>query len=166
MVADAAKRAHGVRERDARDDERGAEPERVGDEQDDAARDRAVELDASTRIDASTVPMHGAAHTANAPPSSAFEPRRRAPCRRLGATARSGHGRSPMNASPSTTSTNPAILSWVSLSTALPTAAAPAPRTTKTIVKPRMNGTLASAIRRPTPRSPSRSISTAEIADR
>ena len=53
--------------------------------------------------------MHGAAHTANAPPSSAFEPRRLACWRSPGATARSGHGSTPMNASPRTISTNPAI---------------------------------------------------------
>ena len=40
--------------------------------------------DARTRIDASTVPMQGAAQTANAPPSSAFDPRRRACCSRPG----------------------------------------------------------------------------------
>jgi len=124
------------------------------------------EPDASTRIDASTVPMHGAAHTANAPPSSAFEPRRRACCRSPGATARSGHGRSRRNASPITTSTNPAIFSCVGLSTVLPTAAAPAPSRTKITVKPRMNGRLATTMRLPTPRSPRRSTSTAEIADR
>ena len=75
--------------------------------------------DASTRIDASTVPMHGAAQTANAPPSSAFDPRRRACCSSPGATVRSGHGSSPMNASPITTSTKPAILICVCLSTVL-----------------------------------------------
>ena len=42
--------------------------------------------DARTRIEASTVPMQGAAQTANAPPSSAFDPRRRACCSRPGAT--------------------------------------------------------------------------------
>ena len=60
-----------------------------------------VEL-ASTSTDASTVPMHGAAHTANAPPRSAPEPVRRAPCSRPGATVRSGQGSSPTNASPIT----------------------------------------------------------------
>ena len=38
--------------------------------------------------------MHGAAQTANAPPSRAPEPPRRARCSRPGATARSGHGSS------------------------------------------------------------------------
>ena len=38
--------------------------------------------------------MHGAAQTANAPPSSAPEPRRRAPVSRPGATIRSGTGSS------------------------------------------------------------------------
>ena len=110
--------------------------------------------------------MHGAAQTANAPPSSAFDPRRRACCSRPGATVRSGQGSKPMNASPITISTKPAILTCVCLSTVPPIAAAPAPSSTKTVVKPRMKGMLAITIRRLTPRSPSRSTSTAEIADR
>ena len=121
---------------------------------------------ARTRIEASTVPMHGAAQTANAPPSSAAEPRRRARWSRPGATARSGHGSSPMNASPITTSAKPAICVWVVLATTLAIAAAPAPSATKTTVKPAMNGMLAATTRRPAPRSPSRSTSTAETADR
>src|SRR4051794_13436909 len=40
VVAHPAERPHGVREGDAGEDERGAEPERVGDEQHDALRDR------------------------------------------------------------------------------------------------------------------------------
>ena len=134
-----------------------------------AVRRRAASVpleDASTRIDASTVPMHGAAHTANAPPSSAREPlpcaRRRSP----GATARSGHGRTPRNARPSTTRTKPAILTCDRLSTVLPTAAAAAPRRTNTAVKPITNGTLATTMRLETPRSPRRSTSTAETAER
>src|SRR3954449_2603291 len=110
--------------------------------------------------------MQGAAQTAKAPPRSAFEPRRRACCRRPGAIVRSGHGRSPMNARPITISTKPAILTCVCLSTVPPIAAAPAPSSTNTVVKPRMNGMLAMTIRRLNPRSPSRSTSTAEIADR
>ena len=47
-----------------------------------------------------------------------------------------------------------------------PTAAAPAPRTTKTTEKPAMNGTLEIATRRAVPRSPSRPASTAETAER
>ena len=60
------------------DDERCAEPERVRGQQHRAFETVPVSL-ASTRTAASTVPMHGAAQTANAPPSSAPEPRRRAP---------------------------------------------------------------------------------------
>ena len=55
--------------------------------------------------------MHGAAHTANAPPSRTREPRPRASCRSPAPTRRSGHGRSPMKASPNTTSTKPAMRS-------------------------------------------------------
>ena len=78
----------------------------------------------------------------------------------------SGHGSSPMNASPITTRTNPAIFTCVCLSTVPPIAAAPAPSRTNTVVKPRINGMLATTIRRLTPRSPRRSTSTAEIAER
>ncbi len=53
--------------------------------------------------------MHGAAHTANAPPSRTREPRPRASCRSPAPTSRSGHGSRPMKASPNTTRTNPAI---------------------------------------------------------
>jgi len=52
------------------------------------------------------------------------------------------------------------------LSTVLAIAAAPAPRMTNTTVNPAMNGMLAATTRRPEPRSPSRSTSTAETADR
>src|SRR4051812_4599163 len=110
--------------------------------------------------------MHGAAHTANAPPSSAREP---LPCARWsspGATARSGQGRTRRNARPSTTRTKPAISTCDRLSTVLPTAAAAAPSSTNTAVKPITNGTLASSTRFETPWSPSRSTSTAETADR
>src|SRR2546425_30607 len=41
VVAHPAESAHRVRECEPRDDERGAEPERVGNEEDDPARDRA-----------------------------------------------------------------------------------------------------------------------------
>ena len=68
--------------------ERGAEPERVGEQQDDAAARRRRSSCASTRIEASTVPMHGAAQTANAPPSSAPEPLRRAPLQQARARRR------------------------------------------------------------------------------
>src|SRR5579862_560470 len=121
---------------------------------------------ASTRIDASTVPMHGAAHTAKAPPSSSDEPPCRARCSMPGATARSGQGSSPAKARPITTSAKPAISVCVPFVTTLAIAAAAAPRTTKTVVKPAMNGTLAATTRRPVPRSPSLATSTAETADR
>jgi len=45
-------------------------------------------------------------------------------------------------------------------------AAAPAPSTTNTALKPAMKGRLALTILRPAPRSPRRSTSTAETADR
>ena len=53
--------------------------------------------------------MHGAAQTANAAPSSALEPLRRAPPTSSGATIRFGSGSRPMNASPTTISRKPAI---------------------------------------------------------
>ena len=121
---------------------------------------------ASTRIEASTVPMHGAAQTANAPPSSTDDPPRRAICSSPGAIARSGHGSRPTNASPSTISTKPAISVCVVFATELAIAAAPAPSTTNTTVKPAMNGTLASTTRRAEPRSPRRVTSTADTAER
>src|SRR3954470_21263633 len=110
--------------------------------------------------------MHGAAQTANAAPSRIAEPVRRAPSSSPGAAIRVGIGSSPMNARPSTTSTKPAIASRVSASTKPPTAAAPAPISTKTTEKPAMNGTLEIATRRAMPRSPRRPASTAETADR
>ena len=110
--------------------------------------------------------MHGAAQTANAPPSSTADPVRRAPSSRPGAAIRVGVGSSPMNASPSTTSTKPAIASRVSESTTPPRAAAPAPISTKITLKPAMNGTLESATRRAMPRSPRCVASTADTAER
>ena len=110
--------------------------------------------------------MQGAAQTANAAPSSSPEPVRRAPSSSPGAAIRVGTGSRPMKARPITTSTNPAIDVRVSESSTPPTAAAPAPTSTKTAVKPMMNGTLESATRRAVPRSPRRPASTAETADR
>ncbi len=121
---------------------------------------------ARARIAASVIPTQGAAQTANAPPSNAREPLLRARPRTPGATIRSGHGISPANARPSTTSTNPATSVWRSLSSTPPTAAAAAPSTTKTTVNPSAKGTLATTMRRATPRSPRRSTSTAETAER
>ncbi len=66
------------------------------------------DVPASTRIAASTGPMHGAAQIANAPPSSTREPRLRAPCTSPAPTSRSGQGSRPMKANPKTTRTNPA----------------------------------------------------------
>ena len=112
--------------------------------------------------------MHGAAHTAKAPPRSTREPRPRASCSRPAPTSRSGQGRSPMNASPKTTSTKPATRSsrnW-SPKTRPPTSAAPTPRSTKNVVNPTTNGTLPVRTRRAVPGWPSRSASTAETADR
>src|SRR3954452_1827819 len=121
---------------------------------------------ARARIAPRTTPTHGAAQTANAAPRSAREPLARARPRAPGASIRSGQGSKPANASPRTTSTNPAIFVRVSWSSHPPSAAAPAPRTTKTTVKPSANGTLAATTRRAEPRSPRRSTSTDEIADR
>src|SRR5262245_31294271 len=110
--------------------------------------------------------MHGAAHTANAPPSNTVDPRRRAPVSRPGATIRSGHGSRRTKLSPSTTRTKPASSLCERGESTPTTAAAPAPIATKTIVKPRMNGRLATTTRRATPGSPSRAASTFETADR
>ncbi len=121
---------------------------------------------ASTSTAARTVPIHGAAQTAKAPPSSAREPRLRAPTSSPGATTRSGTGRSPTNARPRTTSTNPAISVCAFGETTFEIAAAPAPTATNTTVKPRMNGTLAIATRRAEPARPSSSGSTPETAER
>ncbi len=121
---------------------------------------------ATTRIDARTVPMHGAAQTANAPPSSTLDPRRRAPVSSPGASILSVQGSTPMNVSPMTTSTKPASSAWLSAGSTLPIAAAPAPRSTKTTVNPAMKGRLANATRRAAPGCPSRSASIAETADR
>ena len=73
--------------------------------------------------------MHGAAHTAKAPPRRTREPRPRASCRRPAPTSRSGHGSKPMNASPKTTRTNPATRSSRNWSPRIlpPTRAAPTP---------------------------------------
>src|SRR5437868_9496084 len=121
---------------------------------------------ASTSTAASTVPMHGAAQTAKAPPSKAPEPRRRAPTSSPGATTRSGIGSRPTNARPRTTSTKPATSVCAPAETVFPIAAAPAPRTTKTTVNPSTNGMLATSTRRVVPVSPSRPGSTLESADR
>ena len=107
---------------------------------------------ASTRIEASTVPMQGAAQTAKAPPRSsrraaaagaagAAPARARARARAAGRRTR-GRSRS---------ATKPAICVWVVSATTLAIAAAPAPSTTKTTVKPAMNGMLAITIRRAAP---------------
>ena len=110
--------------------------------------------------------MHGADTTANAPPSRTPDPLVRARETSPGASARSGIGSSPTNARPITTRMNPAIVSWVFLSTVLAIAAAPAPRITNTIVNPMMNGMLEITIRRLVPGWPSRSTSTPETAAR
>ena len=71
--------------------------------------------------------MHGAAHTANAPPSRKLEPRRRAPCTSPAPTRRSGHGSNPMNANPNTIRMKPATCSsknWLRVNER-PIAAAP-----------------------------------------
>src|SRR5437667_9151169 len=123
---------------------------------------------ARTRIVPSTGPIHGAAHTSKAAPSSAPEPRRLAPPTRPGATRRSGNGSRPTTASPKTTTTKPATAcTHVEFSeTALPTRPAPAPSATKSTVKPATNGRLARETRLVVPASPSRPASTAETADR
>ena len=74
----------------------------------------------------------------------------------------------PMNASPNTTRTKPAIRSSRNWSPRIrpPTSAAPTPSSTKNAVKPTTNGTLPVTTRRAVPGCPSRSASTAETADR
>src|SRR3990170_4021867 len=117
---------------------------------------------------ARTGPMHGAAHTAKAPPRRTREPRLRAPRTSPAPRSRSGHGRSPMNASPKMTRTKPATFSsrnW-SAKRRPPTSAAPTPSSTKNAVKPSTNGKLARTTRRAVPGCPSRSASTADTADR
>ena len=118
---------------------------------------------------ASTGPMHGAAHTAKAPPSRSLEPRLRAPCTSPAPTSLSGHGSSPMKASPNTTRTKPEIFSsrnW-SRKSEPPTSEPPRRRAaTNTAVNPSTNGTLAATTRRAVPGWPSRSASTADTADR
>ena len=106
--------------------------------------------------------MHGAAHTAKAPPSRNDEPRRRAPWTSPAPTSRSGHGSRPMNTSPKTIRTKPAICSSRNWFRGIerPTAAAPAPSRTKTAMRPATNGRLARTTRRAAPGSPSRSAST------
>ena len=65
---------------------------------------------ASTRIEASTVPMHGAATIANAPPRSSGGAGAAGAVGSPGTTVRSGHGSRPTNARPSTTRMKPAIV--------------------------------------------------------
>ena len=102
---------------------------------------------ASTSTEPRTAPTHGAAHTANAAPSSAVEPSR-ARTTRPGASIRSGHGSNPANASPKTTSRSPASSIRRSGASTDPSAAAPAPSRTKTTVNPRTKGTLPASTRR------------------
>jgi hypothetical protein len=83
-----------------------------------------------------------------------------------GATERSGIGSRPTNTRPITISAKPAIFSWVVCVTTPAIAAAPAPSTTNPKLKPAMNGRLESTTRRAAPRSPSRSTSIAETAER
>ena len=90
--------------------------------------------------------MHGAAQTANAPPSRNDEPRRRAPWTSPAPTSLFGSGSRPMNPSPKTIRMKPAICSsriWLRWNER-PTAAAPAPSRTNTVISPATNGTLAS----------------------
>src|SRR5204862_3792906 len=123
---------------------------------------------ARTRIAPSTGPMHGAAQTAKAAPSSAPDPRLRASPTRPGATSRSGNGSSPMKASPKTTTMKPATAcTRVEFSeTESPTRPAPAPSATNSAVNPATNGRLPINTRRVVPGSPSRPASTAETAER
>src|SRR6478736_3168215 len=111
---------------------------------------------ASTRIALNTTPTQGAAQTAKAAPSSAREPDARARLSAPGATSRSGHGKRPMKASPSTTSTKPASFVLVERSTQWPSAAAPAPSATKTTVNPSANAALILGAERPRGQRPLR----------
>ena len=164
-LAHPAERAHRVRERDAREHERRAEPERVGEQQDDRARDRSGR--AREHEDRR---KHGAdARRCTDSEGAAEQNRRTALADALHELRRKrpfGPGQQPDEPDPITTSAKPAISVCVSLATTLAIAAAPAPRMTKTTVKPAMNGRLAATILLPTPRSPKRSTSIAETAER
>ena len=93
--------------------------------------------------------MHGAAQTANAPPRSAPEPRRRAPASRPGRQHALRHGQEADEREPEHDEDEARDLRRRALPRGrCPTAAAPAPRTTKTTVKPKMNGMLETTTRR------------------
>ena len=140
--------------------ERDREPERVDGEQRRALRATVSDEPASTRIAASTGPMHGAAHTANAPPSSTREPRPRAPCDEPGADEPLGPRQEAHEREPEHDEHEARDLLEQEL-VAEEAAADAAPRrrraATKTAVKPRTNGMLAMTTRRAVPGSPSRS---------
>ena len=109
--------------------------------------------------------MQGAAQTANAAPSSRLEPAR--PGEQARRDSALGPRQQPDEREPDHDQQEAGELeSAVAWSSTLPIAAAPAPSRTKTTVKPRMNGRLASATRRPAPRSPRRPASTADTAER
>ena len=117
---------------------------------------------------ASTGPMHGAAQTANAPPSRTREPRLRAPWSSPAPTSRSGQGSRPMNASPNTTRTNPATFSsrnW-SPNRRPPTSAAPTPSSDEDRGEAEDERDAREDDARAVPGWPSRSASTAETAER
>ena len=160
-----AERLHRVREGDTGDHEGGAEAERVGEEQDHAARRRrrsSSRARGSTRAPSRcTAPTRRRMRRRAAPPSRwagpGDEPRRQRALR---------DRQQPDEGEADHDEDEPGDLVWVVLSTVLAIAAAPAPRITNTIVNPMMNGMLAITIRRLVPRSPSRSTSTAETAAR
>ena len=102
VVAQPARRAHHPAEADSDEQERHREPERV-DARAGAHRSRPCSCSRrAARIEPSTGPTQGAAHTANAPPRRAREPVPCALSSSPGAARRSrnGSGNSPMNAKP------------------------------------------------------------------
>ena len=122
---------------------------------------------ASTSTAPSTLPMHGAAQTANAPPRSAPEPRRA----RAGEQPRRQHAlrhgqqadeREPEHDEDEAGDLRAGLRRERRSRSPRP----PAPSTTKTTVKPKMNGRLETTTRRTVPRSPSRPASTLESAAR
>ena len=97
--------------------------------------------------------MHGAAHTANAPPSSAPEPRLRAPVEQPGRQHPLRHGQQADEREPEHDEDEARDLgAGASPRRRCRSPPRPAPSTTKTTVKPRMNGRLETTTRRAVPR--------------
>ena len=163
MVAEPAEGAHRLREGDPGEQEREPKPRRVDREQDRALD--TVLVAASTRIDASTAPMHGAAHTAK-PHRAAGSSTRRAPVSRPGREQPFGPGQQADEREPDDDEDEARELELAVGRENAADRGRRVPSATKTTVKPRTKGRLASATRRATPGCPRRSASTAETAER